>query len=160
MWSKYNFLSLVLIILHELEISGVAVQETHQTTCSENFYCGDDLEAVLSIFHSYDYGHTLLRQLRKSLQMKKIIANAPSALYFAQPQHIINNNKKGYLLGHPRCSKKLQKSFEILDRKRNNNWPMMSFIHSFIHSEIRIQRISSDDNKLDGIDSYNQPQKL
>ena len=37
---------------------------------------------------------------------------------------------------------------------------MMSFMHSFIHSEIRIQRVSRDDNKLDGIDSYNQPQKL
>ena len=50
----------MLIILHELEISGVAGQETHQTACSENFYCGDDLEAVLCIYHSYDYGHTLL----------------------------------------------------------------------------------------------------
>ena len=94
--------------------------------------------------------------------MKEIIANAPSALYFAQPQLIINNNKKGCLLGHPRRSKKLQKSFEILDTKRSNNWPMMSFIHSFIHSfiriEIRNQRVSSDNNKLDGIDSYNQPQ--
>ena len=53
--------AIVLIILHELEISGVVVQETHQTACSENFYHGDDLEAVLFIFHSYDYGHTLLR---------------------------------------------------------------------------------------------------
>ena len=52
--------AIVLIILHELEISGVAGQETHQTACSENFYCGDDLEAVLFIFHSYNYGHTLL----------------------------------------------------------------------------------------------------
>ena len=46
------------------------------------FLCGDDLDPVLAIFLSDGYGanQTHLRELRRSLQMKKIAANAPCAL--------------------------------------------------------------------------------
>ena len=40
--------------------------------CSENFIV-DDCDVVLVIFHSYQ---TVLRQLRRSLQLKKIITIA------------------------------------------------------------------------------------
>ena len=50
---------------------------------------------------------TFLRHLRRSLQIKKIITNAPCVLQFAaQPEHIINNSEKDWLLGHlPRIKK-------------------------------------------------------
>ena len=43
------------------------------------FLCGDDLDPALAIFQSYGYV-TLLRELRRSLQMKKISTNTPCAL--------------------------------------------------------------------------------
>ena len=87
----------------------------------------------------------LLGQLRRSLQIKKIITNAPRVSQFAaQPSYIINNSRNVYYKEISGVSKKLQ----ILHRKRGNNGPIMSFIHS--GSEIRIFRVSSD-NKLDGI---------
>ena len=74
---------------------------------------------------------TLLRQSRRSLQIKKIITDGLCVLQFAaQPKHIIINNKSVWLLGHLRHIK-----------KRSNNWPVMSFTHGA--SEIRIYRVSS-----------------
>ena len=50
---------------------------------------------------------TLLRQLRKSLQIKKIITSVPCVLSFAvQPKHVINNSKNGWLLRHLQHIKK------------------------------------------------------
>ena len=88
---------------------------------------------------------TLLRQLRRWLQIKKIITNAPCALQFAAQPSLSSVTVKRLLTGAPPAIKKTpQKSH----RKRNNNWPMMSFIHS--GSEIRNYRASSD-SKLDGV---------
>ena len=87
---------------------------------------------------------TLLRQLRRSFQIKKIITNAPCVLQFAaQPKHIFNNSEKSYW-DTSGVSEKLQK----LHRKRSNNQPVMRFTHSV--SEIRIYRVFSG-NKLDGV---------
>ena len=61
--------------------------------CSEDFLCGGGFDAVSAIF----YGAKLLRQLRKSLQMKKIVTNAACALQFEYPQHI-NRGRKDCLL--------------------------------------------------------------
>ena len=74
---------------------------------------------------------TLLRQFRRSLQIKKIITNALRVLQFAeQPKYISQKQgeKVGYLLTRtpPAQLKMLQK----LHRKRSNNWTMVSFIHN------------------------------
>ena len=65
----------IVIFSLEFEISGVGVQRIRLRTMVQ----------------------TVQRQLRISLQMKKIITNAPSAPQFAQTQHI-NNSRKGALL--------------------------------------------------------------
>ena len=91
---------------------------------------------------------TLLRQLRRFLRMKKIITNPPCVLQFAsQAKNIINNIKKGWLLRHLRRTNK--KKLQNLHRKRSNDWPMMSFIHS--GNKIIIYR-DSRGNKLDGVE--------
>ena len=84
----------------------------------------------------------LLRQLRRSLQIKKIITNSPCVLQFAaQSKHIINNSEIGWLLGH------------LWRRsKRSKSWLVMTFIHSA--SEIRVYRVSSG-NKFDGVQLVN-----
>ena len=70
-----------MIFLIELEISGVAVQRIHQYSkkwwlCKE-LLSENDFEAVLATLYCYDYiVPTLLRQFRRLLQIKKIIANA------------------------------------------------------------------------------------
>ena len=71
---------------------------------------------------------TLLRQFRRSLHIKKIISNAPCLLYLAEQQNIaMNNSEKSLVTGAPPTQlKKLQKLY----RKRSNNYPMVSFIHS------------------------------
>ena len=66
-------------------------------SCSEDFLCGGGFDAVSAIFRFYRYGAKLLRQLRKSLQMKKIVTNAACALQFEYPQHI-NRSRKDCLL--------------------------------------------------------------
>lgn len=48
---------------------------------SDNFLSGDDFEAVFSVFMTMV--KTLLRQLKRSLQMKMIMANSPRVLQFA-----------------------------------------------------------------------------
>ena len=77
---------------------------------------------------------TFRKQLRRSLQTKKIITNKCSlcVIVCCIAKNIINNSKKGQLLRHIQRSQKMQK----LHRKRSKNWFMMSFIHS--GSEIRI----------------------
>ena len=65
----------IVVFSLEFEISGVGVQRIRLLTMVQ----------------------TVQRQLRISLQMKKIITNAPSAPQFAQTQHI-NNSRKGALL--------------------------------------------------------------
>ena len=87
---------------------------------------------------------TLLRQLRRSLQIKKI-TNATCVLEFTtQPKQIISISKKGWLLPLAYRKKKLQK----LHRKRSNNWPVTSFIKN--EREIRIYSVSSA-NKLEKV---------
>ena len=97
----------------------------------------------------------LLRQFRRSLQMKTIITNAPCALQFPY-SHSIFSRKGWMLIRHiQRSWKKQQKMFENLYKKSYNNWPMMRLIQS--ESKTGIYRISSN-NKLDGIYGGQQSQ--
>ena len=70
----------LLVFSLELEISGVTVQRIHQNSkkwwLCEELLSENDFEAVLPTFCSYDLAPTLLRQFRRSLQIKKIITNA------------------------------------------------------------------------------------
>ena len=90
----------------------------------------------------------LLKLFRRTLQIKKIITNAPCALQFPYSHNIFS--RKGWmvirLIQH--SLNKQQKTFLKLYRKRCNNWPMMCFIQS--KSGTRIYRISSG-TKLDGM---------
>ena len=74
---------------------------------SEDFLRGDDFEVVLVIFYCYDHGADASEVIEKIDTDEKIITNAPCLLKFAaQPQQIINNSKKGWLLGYlRRCQK-------------------------------------------------------
>ena len=70
----------------------------------------------------------LLRQFRRLLQIKQIIASALHVLQFAEQLKSITV-KKGSLLtyqGTSGVAKKLQK----LHRKRTNNWTIVSSIHN------------------------------
>ena len=80
---------------------------------------------------------TLLRQLRRSLQIKKIITNLLS----------INNSKKCWLLRYPKRSEENCRSCT----EKEQQLAHMSFIHS--ESEIRIYRVSIG-KKFDDIASY------
>ena len=78
----------------------------------------------------------LLRRFRRSLQIKKIIANAPRVLKFAeQPAKMYQSitEKRLVTRAPPTQLNKLQK----LHRKRSNNVPLVNFIHS--GSEITTQ---------------------
>ena len=58
---------------------------------------------------------TLLGQLRKSLQIKKIITSVPCVLSFAvQPKHVVNNSKKDWLLRH---FQHIKKTAEVAQKK-------------------------------------------
>ena len=61
---------------------------------SEDFISENDLETVLVTLCFMTMVLTLLKQLRRSLQIKKIITNSPS----------INISKKYWLLGQPQRS--------------------------------------------------------
>ena len=50
----------------------------------EELLSENDFETVLATFCCCDHVATLLRQFRRSLQIKKIITNAPSVLQFAE----------------------------------------------------------------------------
>ena len=90
----------------------------------------------------------LLKQFRRTLQIKKIITNAPCALQFPYSHNTFG--RKGWMLiRHIQHSlKRQQQTILKLYRKRCNNQPMMSFIQS--KSDTRIYRISSG-TKLDGM---------
>ena len=78
---------------------------------------------------------TLLRQLRRLLQIKMITTNAPFVLQFAaQPKNITNNSENIVYLAPPAYHQKIQQ----LHRKQKNNQPRKSFIHS--GSEIEFTR--------------------
>ena len=66
-------LAVLLIFPLELEISGVAVQRIHEN--SERWLSQNDVDAVLATFFVMTTVPTLLRQCRRSLQIKKIIPN-------------------------------------------------------------------------------------
>ena len=77
----------LLIFSLELKISGVVKQRYIKTAKIDNF-CEElpsqnDFETVLGTFCCYDH-NDLLRQFRRSLQMKRSIVNAPHLLYFAE----------------------------------------------------------------------------
>ena len=76
---------------------------------------------------------TLLKQMRRLLQIKKIIPNLPSI------------NKKRLVT---RTHLNVVKKAADIAQKKSYNWPMMSFIYS--GSEIRTYRASTGYN-LDGI---------
>ena len=70
------------IISLELEIFGVGRTENISKQqkwllCSDDFLCGDDSHTVSVLMTMVQ---TLLKQLKKSLQMEAIITSAPSAL--------------------------------------------------------------------------------
>ena len=71
----------------------------------------------------------LLRQFRRSLQIKKIVPNARRVLSFAeQPKYTYQSIvKKGWVLEHLRL--KLKKLLK-LHRKKSNKLSMVSFIHN------------------------------
>ena len=69
---------------------------------------------------------TLLRQNRRSLQIKKITINAPRLLQFSE-QPLINNKEKGLVTRTPPTQLKM---LQQLYRKRSNNWPKVSFIQN------------------------------
>ena len=77
-----------MLLVFWLDISGVAVQEIYKTAkmigCRKYFLCGDDFDAALAIFRSYCYSDGSLKQLKRLMQMKKIITNAPCALLLSQ----------------------------------------------------------------------------
>ena len=143
------------MFLFELEIFGVAVQGIHQkskkkkkttfTVSVKNFLVKLTLRLFSPLSVVTTMVQTLLRQLRRALQIKKIMANAPfacySLLYISKAYHQLTAKKAGYC-GTSYLSKKTPQK---LHRKRGNNWPVMGFIHSA--SEIRIYRESSG-NKL------------
>ena len=124
--------TVLLIFSLDLEISGVAVQRIHQSSekwwlllglLSKNYF-----EAVLTTFCCYDSVPTLLRQFRRSLQIKRLSQMLLVCYSLLNSQNIpINNSDKRLITKAPPTQlKKLQK----LHRKRNNNWPMVSFIHN------------------------------
>ena len=102
--------AVLLVFLLELEISGVAVQGIHQN--SEKWLLPVRILLVkmtLRLFLPLSVVMTMmptpLRQLRRSLQIKKIITNLS-----------INNSKNGWFLGHPQSIAK-----KTLHRKKSNN---------------------------------------
>ena len=56
------------------------IKTVKTATCSEDFYCGDDFDAVLAIFSSYRYDANTTEAVEKISKMKMIIKNAPYAL--------------------------------------------------------------------------------
>ena len=81
-------LAVLLIFSLELEISGVVVQSIHQNSVNGDFreelLSEKDFETVLATSCCYGLSAWLLRQFRRSLQIKKSIANAPRVLLFAE----------------------------------------------------------------------------
>ena len=79
---------------------------------------------------------TLLRQFRRSLQIKKIITNASRMLQFAEQPKKINQKprkKVGYLLTRIPLAIKRSKVGAItrgITGKRSNNWSMVGSIHN------------------------------
>ena len=131
--------TVLLLFSLELEISGVAIQRIHQKAKNGGFLSNYSVKIFLKLFQPLyivmTMTPTLLRHIRRSLQIMKILRNTFRLLQFAeQPKYIkmnifINNSEKrlvSYLLIRktPAELKKLQK----LHRKRNNN--MVSFIHN------------------------------
>ena len=76
--------AILLIFSFELEISGVALQGIYQrqkiAAFSENFYSGDEFEAVSTVFCSYEYGANASAIVEKIATDEKIITNAPCTL--------------------------------------------------------------------------------
>ena len=74
---------------------------------------------------------TLLRQLRRLLQMKKIITNVLCVLQYAEQSKYINQQKRkkvGYLLIRTPLAQ--LKMLQKLHRKRSNDCSMVSFTHN------------------------------
>ena len=113
-------------IFLEVEISGVAVQGLHQkqrttTAFSEDFCSKDGFEAVLVTFCCYDYGSTLLKQSKKLLQIKKIIANAPCILMLLvqfAAQQSISSIKVIKVISYQGTSGAAKKTAEVAQRKK------------------------------------------
>ena len=73
--------AVLLIFSFELEIFGVAVQRNGKNgDFSEELLSANNLEAVLTISVVMTMVPTLSREFRRSLQIKKIITNAPRVL--------------------------------------------------------------------------------
>ena len=94
--------------------------------------------------------------MRRSLQLKKIIANAPYVYYFAQPQQLqradqhIANSRNSCLPTriHPVYLKKHRRHFtQNLHGKRCINWHMISFLH--FGSEKRVYAFPSGSKLAD-----------
>ena len=50
----------------------------------EDLLSENDFEAILVTFPCYDYGTNVSGAVRRSLQIRKMIRNAPPVLYFAE----------------------------------------------------------------------------
>ena len=73
--------AVLLIFSFELEIFGVAVQRNRKNgDFSEELLSENNFEAVLTISVVMAMVPTLSREFRRSLQIKKIITNAPRVL--------------------------------------------------------------------------------
>ena len=102
-----GFLMIILMFLLELEIFRLAVQRIHQkrkkmtafTVSVKNFLVKITLRFFSSLSVVTIMVQTLLRQLRISLQIEKIMANAPLASYSLLYSQSISsiNGKKGWL---------------------------------------------------------------
>ena len=124
-------LAVLLIFLLELEIPGVAVQSIHQNSEKILTFVSNCFVKMTSrLFQPLSAVMTmvprLLRHFRRSLQIRKSIANAPRVIQFAdQPKYTYQSItvKNGHLR---RNLKKLLK----LHGKKSNNQPMVRFIHN------------------------------
>ena len=119
--------AVLLIISLDLEISGVVVRGIHQS--NEKWLLPVRIFLVkmtlrLSVVTAMV--PTLLKQMRRLLQIKKIIPNLPSI------------NKKRLVTRTP--PNVVKKAVDIA-QKKSNNWPMMGFIYS--GSELRTYRAST-----------------
>ena len=123
-------LAVLLIFLLELEIPGVAVQSIHQNSEKILTFVSNCFVKMTSrLFQPLSAVMTmvprLLRHFRRSLQIRKSIANAPRVTQFADQSKYTDQSitvKNGDLL---RKLKKLLK----LHGKKSNNQPMVRFIH-------------------------------
>ena len=77
------------------------------TVFSEKFLSESDFEAVLATFCCYDYGVDAFEAVERiAKDQKEYHKNSLCLIVCCRAKNIINNSKRGYLLGHLRRSNK------------------------------------------------------